>query len=65
MAKEEMEWLHSNKCKYCGSELAYKSNSERIICRICGKTNYKNKKVEFENILRKEIMKGNKNERRK
>ncbi len=60
MAKEELDWLQSNKCKYCGCELAFKSGSERIICRRCGKINYKNRKVEFSNIMRKRLMKGRK-----
>lgn len=59
--RDEMEWLHSHKCKYCGFELAYTSNSERIICKNCGKTNYKNKKIKFENLLKRNILK----ERRK
>ena len=57
MAKDELEWLHSNKCKYCGFELSYRSNSERIICRNCKKVNYKNKKVRFENELKRKILK--------
>jgi len=56
MAKNELEWLHSNKCRYCGNELSFRSNSERIICRYCGKTNYKNKKVKFENKLKRKIL---------
>ena len=56
-----MKWLHSNKCKYCGWELAFRSTSERIICRNCGRINYKNKKVKFENQLKKHIL----NEKRK
>lgn len=62
MAKREMDWLYVNICKYCGSKISYRSNSERIICRHCKKMNYKNKKVEFENLLKKQMMKGKKNE---
>lgn len=56
MARKELDWLHSNKCRYCGTELYYYSNLERIICRNCGKTNYKNKKVRFENKLKRKIL---------
>ena len=59
MARNDMDWMHVNICKYCGSKISYKSNSERIICRHCKKMNYKNKKIEFENLLKKQIMKGN------
>lgn len=62
MAKNEMEWLHSNKCRYCGNELTYKSNSERIICRVCRRINYKNSKVKFENKLKRKILEVKKNE---
>lgn len=57
MAKDEMSWLHSNKCKYCGCELGFRTGSERIICKRCKKINYKNKKVKFENELRKQMLK--------
>lgn len=60
MAKEEMDWLHSNKCKYCGCELAFRNCSERIICRRCKKINYKNKKVAFQNEIKKRMLKGRK-----
>lgn len=59
--KEELDWLHSSKCKYCGFELSYSSCSERLICKNCGRTNYKNKKIKFENLLKRNILK----ERRK
>lgn len=61
MIKEEMDWLHSNKCKYCGCELEFKTGSERIICKNCSKINYKNKKIKFQNELKRKIL----NERRK
>lgn len=56
MAKEELEWLHSNKCRYCGNELYFKSNTERIICMKCKKVNYKNEKVKFEYKLKRKIL---------
>ena len=45
MIKEDLDWLQSNKCRYCNCELPFLSNSGRIICRVCGKENYKNKKI--------------------
>ena len=62
MIKEKMDWLHSNKCRYCKSELLHLSNSERIICRVCGKVNYKNRKVKFKNELKRKILEVRKNE---
>lgn len=56
MVREEMDWLRSNKCRYCGSELQHKTGTERIICRVCGKVNYKNKKIKFENELKRKIL---------
>lgn len=56
MIKDEMRWLHSNKCRYCGWELAFRSTSERIICRNCGRINYKNRKVKFQNKLKRKIL---------
>ena len=61
MARDEMDWLHSNKCKYCGSELDFRTGTEKVICKHCKKINYKNKKVKFENLLKRKIL----NERRK
>ena len=58
MIKEEINWLRSSKCKYCGCELEARYGFEKTKCRICGKVNYRNKKLEFENKLRKTIMKG-------
>lgn len=55
--KKELDWLKSNKCKYCGCELAYSFGSERIICRSCGEINYKNSKVKFQNKLKRNILK--------
>lgn len=56
MERNELDWLHSNKCKYCGFELAFRSGIERIICRNCGKMNYKNRKVKFHNKLKRKIL---------
>lgn len=56
MIKEELDWLQSNKCKYCGYELTFKTGTERIICRNCGKMNYKNSKVKFINLLKRKIL---------
>lgn len=56
MEKVELDWLHSNKCKYCGYELAFRSGTERVICRNCGKMNYKNRKVKFHNKLKRKIL---------
>ena len=61
MIKEELDWLQSNKCRYCGFELAYKTNTERIICRNCGKENYKNKKIKFYNKLKRKILEEKRN----
>ena len=61
MVKEELNWLHSNKCKYCKRELDFRTGAERIICIFCGKINYKNKKVEFQNKLRRKILEGKRN----
>lgn len=62
MIKDDMDWLFTNKCKYCGCELGYKPNSERIICKKCGKVTYKNKKSQFENTLKRKILEEKKNE---
>ena len=59
--RDEMDWLHSTKCRYCGWELAFKNNAERIICKNCGKTNYKNRKIKFENLLKRNILKERRN----
>ena len=52
MARDEMDWLHSNKCKYCKCELDFRTGTERVICKFCGRINYKNKKVKFQNIFK-------------
>lgn len=56
MVREKLDWLNFNKCRYCGWKLSYKSNSERIICRHCGRINYKNSKVKFQNKLKRKIL---------
>ena len=56
MARDEMDWLHSNKCKYCKCELDFRTGTERVICKFCGRINYKNKKVKFQNILKRKIL---------
>ncbi len=56
MVKEEIKWLHSSKCKYCGYELGFLLSTERIICKNCGKVNYKSKKIKFMNKLKRKIL---------
>lgn len=63
MIKEEMDWLQSNKCRYCKNELPFISSSEKIICRVCGRMNYKNKKIKFENKLKRKLLEVKKNEK--
>lgn len=54
--KNELDWLQSNKCKYCGFELAFRSNVERVYCKNCGKENFKNRKIKFTNKLKRKIL---------
>ena len=54
--KNELDWLQSNKCKYCGFELAFRSNTERVYCKNCGKENFKNRKIKFTNKLKRKIL---------
>ena len=60
MLAVENVWLTTNKCRYCGAELGFKSGTERIICKNCGRVNFKDKKVRFENILRQKRIEINK-----
>lgn len=61
MIKDEMNWLHSSKCKYCGCELEIRTSFEKTICRNCGRTNYRSKKIEFQNRIKKKILKEKRN----
>lgn len=56
MIKEDLDWLQSNKCRYCNCELPFLSNSEKIICKVCGKVNYKNRKIKFKDKLKRKIL---------